>query len=244
VEVVQAEDRDFLVTAATRARGSHVNLYDRAQTGPGFFQAWGRVAGQMHSQAKHFPWWCKQPTGVETPSPIMDWRQEFESFHNWSQDDADIQAKWSQLYGSMDTLPVNRDSFGLIHNDLHPRNFLVDGDGEITVIDFDVCTYHFLIKDIAIAMFFADWIGKPPKGVSRENFLTVFLQNFMQGYAGENNLDDFWFQELPRFLKHHQILLYIVFSHEWTRPNPWEANTLQKWRHQILNDIPVVRILL
>jgi Ser/Thr protein kinase RdoA (MazF antagonist) len=33
------------------------------------------------------------------------------------------------------------DSYGLIHNDLYPQNFLVD-DGEISVIDFDVSIFQ------------------------------------------------------------------------------------------------------
>lgn len=243
VELVQTEEKDYLVTAATRAQGAHINLYDRKKAGPDFFQAWGWVTGQMHRLAKAYPWWCKHPAETQTPSPINDWRQEFESFRRWSGDDPEIQAKWIALGESIAALPVKRDSSGLIHNDLHPRNFLVNREGQITVIDFDVCTYHFFIKDIAIALFFADWMGKPARGQSRDAYLTTFLQNYLRGYASQNNLDDFWYGELPRFLKHHQILLYIVFSHEWTRPNPWEAKTLGKWRHQIIQDIPVVKVL-
>jgi Ser/Thr protein kinase RdoA (MazF antagonist) len=243
VETVHAEDQDYLVTAATRAQGAHINLYDRKKAGPDFFQAWGQVTGQMHHLAKAYPWWCKHPVEIEVPSPIHDWRQEFESFRRWSGDDTEIQAKWIELGESIATLPVNRESYGLIHNDLHPHNFLVDREGQITVIDFDVCTFHFFIKDIAIALFFADWVGKPARNQSRDAYLTSFTQNFLRGYANQNDLDDFWYGELPRFIKHHQILLYIVFSHEWTRPNPWEAKTLEKWRHQILQDIPVVKIL-
>ncbi len=243
VEIVPALEKDYLVTAATRAQGAHIDLYNREKASSNFFQAWGRVTGQMHSLARAYPWWCKQPPASQEPSPISDWHQEFESFRHWSKDDTEVQARWIELGEGIATLPVNRESFGLIHNDLHPRNFLVDREGEITVIDFDVCAFHFFIKDIAIALFFADWIGKPPRGLSRDAYLTSFLQNFLRGYASQNNLDEFWYSELPRFLKHHQILLYTVFSHEWTRPNPWQSSTLQKWRHQILNNIPVVKIL-
>jgi hypothetical protein len=64
----------------------------------------------------------------------------------------------------------------------------------------------------------------------------------MRGYATENNLDDFWFAKLPLFLKHHQILLFIVFTNEWKAPNKWQVDTLNKWKRQILKDIPVVKI--
>jgi Ser/Thr protein kinase RdoA (MazF antagonist) len=195
---VHAEDQDYLVMAATRARGAHVNLYDRKKAGPDFFQAWGQVTGQMHHLAKAYPWWCKHPVEIEVPSPIHDWRQEFESFRRWSSDDTEIQAKWIELGESIASLPINRESYGLIHNDLHPHNFLVDREGQITVIDFDVCTFHFFIKDIAIALFFADWMGKPARNQSRDAYLTSFTQNFLRGYANQNDLDDLWYSELPR----------------------------------------------
>ena len=243
VEVVETETAHYLVTAATKADGTHINLSDPVQATPTLFQAWGRVTAQMHRLAKSYTSWQKYPPGGDDPNPIIDWQDEHDSFRDWSQDDVQIQTKWSALAERIQTLPVERESYGLIHNDLHPMNFLVDDRGEITVIDFDVCTFHFFVKDIAIALFFADWLGKPPRGTPKETYLTQFLRNFMQAYASENNLDDFWFSQLPLFTKHHQILLYIVFSHEWQKPNPWQAKTLQRWRDQILNDKPVVRIL-
>jgi Ser/Thr protein kinase RdoA (MazF antagonist) len=139
-------------------------------------------------------------------------------------------------------MPKTRQGYGLIHNDLHPWNFLVDSQGEITVIDFDVCCYHFFIKDIAIALFFANWEGNPGKGRSKDDYLTNFFHNFMRGYSLENELEGFWFRQLPLFLKHHQILLFTVFTDEWKTPNPWQAKTLKKWKRQILNDIPVVNL--
>lgn len=48
----------------------------------------------------------------------------------------------------------------------------------------------------------------------------------------------------PLFLKHHQILLYIVFATEWGKKlNSWQANTLKNWRHSIINDLPGIDFL-
>ena len=89
---------------------------------------------------------------------------------------------------------------------------------------------------------FANWNGRPPQGQSKDDYLTAFFQNFMTGYAQENTLDGFWFKQLPLFLKHHQILLFTVFTDEWKTPNPWQSDTLRKWKRQILKDTPVVRM--
>lgn len=243
VEIVETNERDYLVSTATKAEGNHVDLHDSAQSKPDFFQAWGRVTGQMHRLAQTYETWVKDPGDGTQPSPIFDWAQEHESFRKWCQFD-DVREKWVALGAKIETLPLERTGYGLIHNDLHPWNFLVDDHGEITVIDFDVCTYHFFVKDIAIALFFANWVGNPGKGRSKDDYLTFFLQHYMKGYAAENDLDEFWFQQIPLFLKHHQILLFIVFTDEWKTPNKWQSDTLRKWNRQILNDTPVLQILL
>lgn len=241
VEIVKKEDTHYLVSSATKAEGVHVSLYDPTHSDPDFFQAWGKVNGQMHRLAKTYPTWQKDHPQGGAPSPVMDWRQEHEFFCNWCPDEQ-VRQKWVQLGDQIAALPQTRETYGLIHNDLHPWNFLVDQRGQITVIDFDVCSYHFFVKDIAIGLFFANWNGNPGRGQSKDAYLTTFLQNYMGGYATENNLDDFWFAKLPLFLKHHQILLFIVFSNEWKALNKWQVDTLNKWKRQILKDIPVVKI--
>ena len=64
----------------------------------------------------------------------------------------------------------------------------------------------------------------------------------MSGYSQENTLDGYWFKQLPIFLKHHQILLFTVFTDEWKTPQKWQSDTLRKWKRQILNDTPVVTL--
>jgi Ser/Thr protein kinase RdoA (MazF antagonist) len=241
VEVHETEEKIYLISAATKAAGKHIEIYNSNQTSPAFFQSWGRVTGQMHALAKKYPNWKKDSDGGNT-SAITDWKGEHQFFRGWCRHDG-IRQKWVELGEKIESLPQTRQGFGLIHNDLHPWNFLVDARGQITVIDFDVCTYHFFIKDIAIALFFANWNGKPQKGQSKDTYLTNFFRNFMTGYSVENDLESLWFAQLPLFLRHHQILLHTVFTDEWEKPNPWQANTLKKWEHQILKDIPVVSIL-
>jgi amicoumacin kinase len=240
VEIVAADDLIYLVTAWTKVNGRHIELWDPTHGTPEFFQAWGQVTGQMHRLAKAYPKWKKDSIEGK-PSEIYNWQKEHESFRNWCQFD-DIRTKWVDIGAEIEKFPQPREGYGLIHNDLHPWNMLVTPQGEINVIDFDVCTYHFFIKDIAIPLFFANWHGNPGKGRSKEAYLTVFFQNFMAGYATENELAAEWFETLQLFLKHHQILLYIVFTDEWKSPNKWQAETLRKWKRQILNDIPVVEL--
>jgi Ser/Thr protein kinase RdoA (MazF antagonist) len=243
VEIVETKSKSFLITTATKAEGKHINLNDPTQSTPKLHEAWGKITGQMHRLAKSYPFWRKSSENELSSSPILDWKDEHKSFKEWCQFE-EVREKWIQLGFQIDSLPIEREGYGLIHNDLHPRNFLVTSSDEITVIDFDVCTYHFYVKDIAIALFFVNWLGKPGKQQMKDQYLTDFIRNYMRGYAKENNLDTFWFQKLPQFLKHHQILLFIVFSDEWKFPNKWQASTLRKWKREIQNNFPVLKIIL
>lgn len=241
VEVLETDDKIYLINTLTKANGKHIDLNNSTNSTPAFFQAWGQVTGQMHATAKNYKSWKKDPGDGSPNSEIMDWQDELKFFANWCQFD-DIRVKWMELGEKMAQLPQSREGFGLIHNDLHPWNMLVTPQGEITVIDFDICTFHYFAKDIAIALFFANWSEKPKKGSAKDEYLTTFFQNFMRGYANENNLDTFWFEKLPLFIKHHQILLHTVFTDEWKPYNKWQGATLKRWRRQIINDAPVIRM--
>jgi len=242
VETVETKNNIFLITSTTKAAGRHIQLANPDQATPQLIQSWGHVTGQMHRLAKTYKTWQKLTPDGETSSPIGDWKGEHEFFKNWCPF-GDIREKWVHLGIELEALPETREGYGLIHNDLHPWNFLVDSSGRITVIDFDVCSYHYFLKDLAIALFFANWNGFQGNKGAKDDYLTAFFQNFMKGYSTENELDGCWFQHLPLFLKHHQILLFTVFTNEWKTPNPWQSNTLAKWKRQILNNIPVVNIL-
>jgi amicoumacin kinase len=238
-ERVDVPEGSYVVSAAVRALGHHVNGRNPAEANADLFRKWGQVTGQMHALAKTYKIWRKPADASEPATCIMDWQEEYDSFYHWCKD-LHIREKWREVGRQLAALPQTRDCFGLIHNDLHLQNFLLD-DGEITVIDFDVCSYHWFATDIAIPLFFADWTGAPKTEPARRNFLKGFLQDFLAGYSRANSLDESWIKRLPVFLKHHQILLYIVFSNEWSKNrNPWQTNTLKNWRQSILNDLPVI----
>lgn len=241
VEVFEADDKIYLINTLTKADGKHIDLNNPRSGTPEFFQAWGRVTGQMHAAAKTYKLWTRSADYGTPNSEIIDWENELNFFANWCQDD-DIRDKWLDLGENLRRLPQTCEGYGLIHNDLHPWNMLVNTKGEITVIDFDVCTYHFFVKDIAIALFFANWSGNPGKGTNKNDYLTKFFRNFMSGYAAENDLEGFWFEQLPIFVKHHQILLHTVFTDEWKPYNKWQSETLKKWRREIIKDIPVISL--
>ncbi len=54
------------------------------------------------------------------------------------------------LVSSLNEIPINNSTFGLIHADLNPSNVHVDENDEITIFDFDHCATGLRIHDLAV----------------------------------------------------------------------------------------------
>jgi len=227
VETVRDGKQAYAVFKSEKAAGKHVDGRSPAEFNAGLFHAWGRTMGKMHALTQGY-------TGGEH---ISDWRSEVRFMTQWCPDEA-VREKWHAMEATLAALPQPREAYGLIHNDLHPRNFLVD-NGRITVIDFDVCNHHWFTTDIGIALFHAAWMGvggdKDPNA-----FLPGFYARFMEGYTEENTLDSFWLRQLSRFVDYRRLLMFSVFSNEWHEPRrSWQQRTLDHWRRGILAAKPV-----
>jgi Ser/Thr protein kinase RdoA (MazF antagonist) len=248
-EILPGEGGPYAVSLTHRAGGrnpSPRNLYDWNER---LFACWGQAMGQMHALARAYPRWRKPAPGEDDPpSQLGDWQSEHEFFAGWCQEPK-IVAQWRRLFEPLAALPRKRDGFGLIHNDLHMGNFLYDPDARggspITIIDFDVCGYHWFITDIAIPVYHGMIFGQHKSLAQRETFARQFLQHFMRGYCQENALDPAWLDQLPLFLRYREILLYIALSNEWPAGgrNRWQAQFLAEKRARILRGEPVIERL-
>ncbi|MHB0878854.1 MAG: phosphotransferase enzyme family protein [Anaerolineae bacterium] len=247
IEIVAAEDGLNLFMLSEKVHGHHVDCRDASQWHAGFFRRYGRLLGRMHALARRYPRWCHLPDGGALPAAerasygvLHDWRAEHAGFAEVCQDD-EVRQQWLRLGEYLRTLPVERDGFGLIHNDLHQMNLVLDDAGELAVIDWDVAGYHWFMTDIGIAVFHAvSWAGAVDKAVSRERFAPLFLADFRAGYREENTISDYWLAQLPHFLRYREILLYVVFSAEWQQPTEGQAAALAHWRRDIVEDLPAL----
>lgn len=202
---------------------------------PKFFRQWGATLGTLHRLAQQYSSW-QALIDVETGAEYLTWWREWESFYHWIQDE-EVQSKWVEIKQHLETLPVTRESFGLIHNDPHIWNLLDDGT-QITVLDFDVANHHWFVNDIAIAcqhilIFLSGGLNGP---VHQRNKLLGFLENFLAGYASENQLPSECLAWLDWFIAYRRILLFTVMN-DWVRSNPKLHTT---WKRMILSSPAVV----
>lgn len=249
-ERVQGDEGEYLVVLTERADGRNPtarNAYDWTDR---LFHAWGQVTGRMHALARRYPRWEKplSPSPSSPATTLNDWTDEYRFFAQWCQEEKVVE-QWEKLHAVLQALPRSRATFGLIHNDLHQWNLFYNPESSkplpVTVLDFDVCAYHWYLNDIAIALYHAINDGPPRSLAQRTAFARQFLGPYLRGYCLESELDTDWLHNLPIFLRYREILNYIVFSNEWPveKRARWQNAMLSGKRRRILTGEPVISAL-
>jgi Ser/Thr protein kinase RdoA (MazF antagonist) len=228
VPVADANGGQFLATAFVKAQGEPPS---KDLWNPSFYQKYGRLIGRMHALTRNYyptnPFWVRPQWDNSEMLDIAGWLPESESI---------VLEKYWQLKSHLDSLPKSDESYGLIHQDAHAGNFFVDDDGEITLFDFDDCTYSWFINDIAIVLFYIV-LGEEDQAT----FTREFMTNFLRGYRQENDFDAGWLKEIPSFLKLREIDLYAVIHRSFDVDNlddPWVANFMRNRKKRIEEDVP------
>ncbi|MGE5138662.1 MAG: phosphotransferase enzyme family protein, partial [Rudaea sp.] len=223
----------FLAVAFVRAPGRSPGKGDWNESR---YETWGATLGRMHALSKDYappdPTWQRP----EWDAPIM---LETERFLPPSE--SITVERFRELMKHLRSLPRDRDSYGLIHQDAHGGNLFVDETGRITFFDFDDCCYSWFVNDIAIVLFYAlldpDIVVPAPE---------QFLFPFLRGYARENRLDPAWLVEIPHFCKLREIDLYAVVHRSFDDvahiDNPWIANYMRGRKQRIERGAPYVEV--
>ena len=207
VEVIEdGQGGQFLVTAFVKAQGQQPWL---AGWSTARYEAYGNLLGKMHALAVDY-------------QPIHAWKRpewDADSFNFIEQylpaSEVSAHQQYASLLRHIHTLPKDKHSYGLIHQDAHQNNFFMDENNVITVFDFDDCAYSWFINDIAIVLFYIsmDWeeFGYP----SLASFTTEFMVHFLRGYSHAFTVDRAWLKEIPTFLKLRELELYAVVHRDF-----------------------------
>jgi len=219
----------FLATAFVKAQG--VPSWEIDWTAA-FVEHYGQVIGRIHALTKDYiptdPSWRRPEWNSHGNLDLEDWLPPSESA---------ALSKFQELMPHFNSLPKDRDGFGLIHQDAHGANFYVY-EGQITLFDFDDCVYGWFIYDIAMVLFYAAMWEK-----DKTAFTSDFMADFLRGYKRENQLDPRWLKELPYFLKLREIDLYAVIHRSMDVENlddPWCQGYMSGRKEKIENGAPYI----
>lgn len=231
VELIDdGSDGHFLATAFVKAKGKPPG---KAEWNLCLFETWGQALGKMHALTKAY-----EPTDATWRRPHWDDANMLEVVKSLPVSEAIAVEKFLALTQHLATLPRDKETYGLVHQDAHAANFFVDESGNITFFDFDDCAYSWFINDIAIVLFYAVMWEKDIPAFTQE-----FMAHFLGGYRRENRIDGAWLKEIPHFLKLREIDLYAVIHRSFdvnSLEDPWDAHYMHNRKHKIENDVPYI----
>jgi Ser/Thr protein kinase RdoA (MazF antagonist) len=237
VEEIAFESSSFFICLFDKAPGRPVKMSEDF-FGPALFDTLGQTIGKMHRYTKDY-----QHLG----SMRERWDEEdllnFRQYLKNPSDEALI-SDAEALVQEIKKLPETRGSFGLIHSDLHLGNFFYH-EGEIHAFDFDDCSYHYYISDIAIPIYYpVMWkLGNEDLDV-RSKYGQELIHSFLKGYQKENQLDPVWMKRIPLFFKLRDYILYTVFHKKWDIDNleDNEKQLLERIRSRLVQNEPLIEL--
>ncbi|WP_019587462.1 phosphotransferase enzyme family protein [Deinococcus apachensis] len=225
----------YFSTAFVRAEGERAKP---AELTPGQIRAWGRLLAELHERTQVYqpedpggrPTWQDDPyirdrheVAAELPVPL----------------DPGILPRFDALVEELAAQPTTPGRFGLVHNDAHPGNFLLQGE-RITLFDFDDCGHNFYVNDLAMALYYGVWGAG-----DRETLGAHLWTHLLAGYREVRPLDDTDLALVPTLLKLREVDLYLLIQRKWdlARLSEAQEQMLATYRRNILEDVPYLEFL-
>ena len=200
VRPVRSRNERFVETVATTWGTFHAVVFD-ALEGIQFeleelddagFRAWGAALGQLHATIG------RSPRSVSSArSTIQDHLAQ--ARHVVPEDAPAVREELHRLESSLATLPVNRDTYGLIHFDFELDNLVWQGR-TAQLLDFDDCARAWYAADIAFAL--RDYFD------AGADLHAPGARAFFDGYAEYTPLADEQIVQIPLFLRVARLIQF------------------------------------
>ena len=222
----------FLATSFIRAEGVSPARYGWT---PNLVQAYGELIGTMHTLSLDY-----DPGSPEWRRPHWDDPLMLDVERFLPEQETGVREAYHELLGRLEALPRDYNSYGLIHQDAHGGNFLVDEGERITLFDFDDCVYCWYAFDIAMVLFYRVCNESDPEGLAR-----AFLPDFLAGYRRRAELDPEWLHWIPDFLTLREIDLYALLHRSFDVEHiedPWCARYMDGRSARIASRRPFLDI--
>jgi amicoumacin kinase len=238
VAVIKDESSCFLASCFMMSKGHHVNPDNPHEWNDLLFEKWGQIMGKMHALSKNYI-----IGDLSTSRPNWNYGPLFSPDLDLGPSEDKILKTWRTLLSELESLPKDRDSYGLVHNDFHQKNFLLD-KSNIIAIDFDGCKFNWFASDIASSLYHTIYTF----GSKRHNFEEPLIRNFLKGYIRENIIEGYWINLIPKFLRFMEIYMYLekyVFYHsKWNSRTLYlgQEDDLRRQKSRIENEVPCIDV--
>ncbi|MEI7026263.1 phosphotransferase enzyme family protein [Paenibacillus sp. y28] len=197
------------------AEGEEIKAQD---WGPELYRIWGRTTGELHRVTCLY-----RPSSPEWTRCRWDEEELYLAGLSAISEIPDVQMAAEPVLRRLRQAPEHAQQFGLIHHDLHHRNFHLH-QGKLVVFDFDGLVHHHFASDIAIALYYA--LAWHSSEKDKTLFAERFLQHFLEGYAEARTVSGELLQGLPDWMLLRHMLLYASHLRNWEGSS---LNTMQRW---------------
>ncbi|TDF90539.1 phosphotransferase enzyme family protein [Paenibacillus piri] len=213
-EIIDLDESYFTVSLFEFSNGLRAKIAEEKSE---FYQCLGEIVGRVHTLSKKYkPIQIKRPEWNENNS-LRQFKQFVpDSLHK-------VHERFDSIILSIEELRKSNDSYGLIHGDIYPGNYLNE-NGKVRLIDFDRCEYSWFVSDIAMPLFYETPIPWVVDGEKRKNIALRFFNNFMEGYHKTNSIDSNWLKSIPLFIDLRQVVVIstIYRSYDFCNYEDWK----------------------
>lgn len=232
IEEVAHHGQLFYVVAFTIAPGQPLT---DLESDAAVIERWGRGLGKMHALGKHDSAALLHRMGFAQWDSHPIFTDEFPAAAGEK-----VHIRWKEYLKVLASLPQDPQSYGIVHNDLHHRNFHVH-DGDIVFFDFGDIGYHWYAYDIAISIYHAVQTVPGPR---KAEFAARFCDALLTGYLQEHPLSNDWIKRIPFFIDFRNVYSFVYFSKyvDWHELDERTRKYLAGMKADIEAGTPVVHL--
>ncbi len=205
LEVIPAGDTYFTAVKFNKALGEKV---EQRNWKPEVFKETGRVTGKIHRLTKAYVPAAnilRKQDCIEVDATRAE--KYFKGKH------PDMLENLYKTLEKVNKLPRDRDSYGLVHNDINRGNMFID-KGKICLFDSADCAYTWFVTDIALTLFYAvQYKMQEPQNLIPH--IGEFMSNYWSGYLTENKIPEGQIEFIPTLMTLKAIFVYNHLLEIW-----------------------------
>ena len=189
VETVACDLGSFHAVVFDALEGSQFEIHELDDAG---LRAWGAALGRLHATLRSYP-----GRGSSARSTMRDHLEQAKRVR--PKDAPAVREELHWLESALDALPVDQDTYGLIHFDFELDNLIWQGR-TVQKLDFGDCSFAWYAADIAFALRDCFDAGA--------SLSTPSVHAFLDGYATQSRLSDEQIAQIPLFSRLARLIQF------------------------------------
>lgn len=225
-------DESFTAAAFEKAPGRSAVIAEESST---FYENIGQMVGKIHKLSRNY----------SPQIPRFEWNDNtlLASFKKYCP--LELHPNFDLIITEVSALPKEKDTYGLIHGDISPGNYLNDED-EAFIIDYDEVEYSWFVSDIAAPLFYEIPIPWVVSEDVRKEIAKRYYGSFLNGYAKENTISQDQLSQIPLFinLRQARVLAALYRSRDFNAPDwsEWFEQARRFYYGNLLNNAPYIEM--